>query len=593
MPDGSGRGAALDVTVTIAGQSSLVDTIGYAKPKVISIYPRVLDSKGGELITVYGENFGRAGIDTPSVVLSTPGGLRYEAASCNVTNTSSSIACRSVEGIGAQLMITVTIAGQSSTNTAILAGYLPPVVVSLTPSHGPTKGGVKVIITGRHFGTFMSGASYTILGATAYPEQGPGPDILGVIMPPGSGRVTSSLRARLPSGEEVQSVVGPTFTYDPPHLAGLEVLNFTDTSSTIHIVGENFARRRNASSFTSVDPSMEKTSAVHGMSSRMEDHNMSSNTIATDVLKYEDGDVIIRVPSVSDQIYIVVFDQRSNILPFDKRTPEILSAEGLVPSSVTGSFALANTVNTNGTSMVFLSMNNIDSSNPDDYSILLDEADREISPASISGNVGQRRVGILIPAGMGKRRVIQIKRKLNSILSLPISYDYASPVITGVTRKDNGEDLLGDVATISPSGSEKERTIVIVGENLAGPDVLVPMNGEFFIRLGSTDLCSAGVAGQNSSCLCTFENSHTRLECIVPPSFEINMALSFMVHGEEFFAPGFISFEPPVVDSINPKIANTQGSTIITMRGRNFAFGRDPPTVLVNSVPIEPLFFDE
>ena len=89
-----GAGAALDVTVTIAGQSSLVDTIGYAKPKVIRIYPRVLDSKGGELITVYGENFGRAGIDTPSVVLSTPGGLRYEAASCNVTNTSSSIACR-------------------------------------------------------------------------------------------------------------------------------------------------------------------------------------------------------------------------------------------------------------------------------------------------------------------------------------------------------------------------------------------------------------------------------------------------------------------------------------------------------------------
>ena len=86
---------------------------------------------------------------------------------------------------------------------------------------------------------------------------------------------------------------------------------------------------------------------------------MSSNTIATDVLKYEDGDVIIRVPSVSDQIYIVVFDQRSNILPFDKRTPEIsFCRDWYLP--VTGSFALANTVNTNGTSMVFLSMNNID-----------------------------------------------------------------------------------------------------------------------------------------------------------------------------------------------------------------------------------------
>ena len=169
-------------------------------------------------------------------------------------------------------MITVTIAGQSSTNTAILAGYLPPVVVSLTPSHGPTKGGAKVIITGRHFGTFMSGASYTILGATAYPEQGPGPDILGVIMPPGSGRVTSSLRARLPSGEEVQSVVGPTFTYDPPHLAGLEVLNLLTHHQQYILWARTFARRRNASSFTSVDPSMEKTSAVHGMSSRMEDH---------------------------------------------------------------------------------------------------------------------------------------------------------------------------------------------------------------------------------------------------------------------------------------------------------------------------------
>ena len=372
---------------------------------------------------------------------------------------------------------------------------------------------------------------------------------------------------------------------------GLEVLNFTDATSTLRLKGENFCPVQSCIKFFlcgSIDG--EDKCCPRETFAAGSPCNKSNNKLVADVLHYVDGDVIIRVPAISDQIYVVVFDQRSNVLPFDRRTPEVqFPAAGLVPSSGSASFALAKAVNTNGTSMVYLQMKNIDSSDIDAYIVVLDERGAEFSLASISGTADDRRVGVLIPPGMGKRRLLQVKRKLNNIVSLPVSFDYASPLISSVILKYSGEMLLEGKSVISASGTDEERTIVILGEHLAGPDVLVGSNSPFYITLGSNRLCAAGRVGQNSSCSCTFEESHTRVECVVQPSFEVGMSLSFLVDGEEFFAPGFISFEPPVIDNIDPLVADTQGYTIMTISGRNFLFGKDPPVVFVNSAPVEPV----
>jgi hypothetical protein len=153
---GPGVGTAYTPTVSVALQSGIVNAalqLSFSRPQITNLTgATVMQTTGGEIVTVWGQWFGPAG--TPvAVSYGSASDLanNYSVPNCSVTDHTT-IVCETVAGVGQNLAWTVLVGGQSVTST-MTTSYAPPTVLNISlPSPTNTTGGAFVTVSGVNFG---------------------------------------------------------------------------------------------------------------------------------------------------------------------------------------------------------------------------------------------------------------------------------------------------------------------------------------------------------------------------------------------------------------------------------------------------------
>jgi len=159
-----GHGANLPVTVTSGGQMSNVLLFSYS-PMIHSV-PLVMGlgyTDGGSTIELVGSGFSDPAFTNATVEV---GGRNCPIILRNDTN------CRCIlpQGEGSDVEVQITVGGQAS-NVATFS-YTPPIILTVTPAHGPTSDGTLLTLSGFSFGfgdatrVTLGGETCTIIVAT-------------------------------------------------------------------------------------------------------------------------------------------------------------------------------------------------------------------------------------------------------------------------------------------------------------------------------------------------------------------------------------------------------------------------------------------
>ena len=186
-----------------------------------------------------GTNFGLSG----TVYVDRAGHNVPSEASCTiVTYSDSSITCRMPIGQG-RVSLIVTVAEQDSSVFPVF--YDPPLITSFTPSHGGTRGGDLLALTGVNFG---AGGSVEMGGGSDWKECRieQYSNVLIVCRTPAGYGTGKQLRMSVQGQTAISTQF---FGYDPPAVSGV-LPNPVDPrgGDVVTVQGENFGPSQTASS---------------------------------------------------------------------------------------------------------------------------------------------------------------------------------------------------------------------------------------------------------------------------------------------------------------------------------------------------------
>jgi len=201
-----GQGTNQPVFVTVGGQQSAARRFDYDAPLINNVSPGHAPTAGGTNITLTGTNFGSGG----SVTVGGIPALSYPSWG------QGTIVFQLPPGVGSNLPVVVTAGNQPG--PAAYFSYDAPGIKSLSPTNGPTAGGINVTITGTNFGT------------TGFIEVGGHPALLGT-----NGWTPTNIQCVLPRGQGKnqpvvvmvagQPSIARSFDYDPPIVYAISPTN--------------------------------------------------------------------------------------------------------------------------------------------------------------------------------------------------------------------------------------------------------------------------------------------------------------------------------------------------------------------------------
>ena len=268
-----GAGTRLSWSVIIDNQRSVSPSTSYEVPMIESIDGPPTDyvsTFGGDEIIIHGKGFGpptnfewkdpRSGESFNYTFLEWvkygPTGEEYEAADCKVLNHSA-IRCKTVSGTGQNHVFRVKVEQQLSPVSIAEWSYAAPVIEEIDYSSSNTKGGTRVYLRGRHFGTeddkttiyvrfakwddWLSTMSHRVIGD----ENGFPKEEVQFILPEGAGvnRSVELVVRMKDSSRSTQS--DPVFSnevmlhYEKPRVHGFRRFDEGD-EWRLELLGENF-----------------------------------------------------------------------------------------------------------------------------------------------------------------------------------------------------------------------------------------------------------------------------------------------------------------------------------------------------------------
>jgi hypothetical protein len=204
----------------VAGQSSGVLYFDYLPPTVASVSPATASTAGGLNLLVVGSNFGQSG------------NVTVGGKACVISIYQSSlIQCASPEGYGQNKPVVVYAVDQSS-QSAVYFSYSSPVISSVSPSAGPTNGGIAITISGSNFGgvtalannvisVSFSGISCVVVSATHTQ--------LVCTLPAGTG---TGVSIRVTVDGQISAAVSG-FSYSPPSIFSVSGCPLQDGNTTL------------------------------------------------------------------------------------------------------------------------------------------------------------------------------------------------------------------------------------------------------------------------------------------------------------------------------------------------------------------------
>jgi IPT/TIG domain/Tyrosine-protein kinase ephrin type A/B receptor-like len=147
----AGQGTGLSARIIVSGQSDTKTTaFSYNGPTLTSVSPLTAGTSSGSILTLRGDNFGV----TPSVTIGSQ-------ACTLVASNHTFMTCTIPNGVGVNLDVQLTVAGQSS--NSLKFSYLAPQISSVSPAL-LTTAGTTVYLFGSNFGT--SAGAVTVGGVS-------------------------------------------------------------------------------------------------------------------------------------------------------------------------------------------------------------------------------------------------------------------------------------------------------------------------------------------------------------------------------------------------------------------------------------------
>jgi hypothetical protein len=211
----AGQGTDLTVAVSVGAQTD-TDVLGgaaraptlvrYLAPSISLVYnPSTgaqLDSTvGGSTLCLAGANFGTAGagdVEAAGKPVVSVGGLPAPLVAGYLASAGHSLVCTVLpEGWGANLPVSVTVAGQTSAVAANASyTYAPPSVFSISPASGPTSG--LVAAGGAPINVTVRGANLGRAGFAVFMPTMLGSSQVNVTVPPAARSRTTTPQWSLP-----------------------------------------------------------------------------------------------------------------------------------------------------------------------------------------------------------------------------------------------------------------------------------------------------------------------------------------------------------------------------------------------------------
>ena len=250
-----GVGSELEWTLTVDGQTNVYATTSYGDPKIFNITGQGfnisdgLDTEGGQVITLTGENFG----DDPAYlerVSYGPTGSEYLIHDSNdptnqcPTVDHEELICTTAEGIGQGHTFSVVVGGQktSSSFQGPPISYKAPILNDVSPVNGTTAGGYFITMTGENFGPretlTLKYWNQTMDLADIVTDYSTGHNTLRLRMDPGMGedrgiQVNHQSATCTGSCEQFSNVL--TFDYTRPQIAAFVARELPNDPSYIHL----------------------------------------------------------------------------------------------------------------------------------------------------------------------------------------------------------------------------------------------------------------------------------------------------------------------------------------------------------------------
>jgi hypothetical protein len=217
----AGQGIGKSVTVTVAGTESNALNLDYGAPVITGITPASASTSGGTAITINGHNFG---LTNRSVIIGGQAITQLSSAS------HTQIICTLPAGQGSNVPVRVSVDGRLSAASGF--AYQPPVLSSLTPSSGPTSGGIRLTLTGSNFGVTPA----VSIGGRGVPLAVSSHTTLEFDLPAGEGTDQAVV---VTAGD--QSGAALSFDYEAPVITGITATSYPTSGGTvITLTGSNF-----------------------------------------------------------------------------------------------------------------------------------------------------------------------------------------------------------------------------------------------------------------------------------------------------------------------------------------------------------------
>jgi len=214
MPAGVGLNQQVVVSNGYDGRASTEAVyFSYQAPIVSTVTPVTPNTAGGFSVSIGGTNFGSSTLVTGVVTLNlnAADSRLSSAAPCNITShVDNLIICTAPAGQGASIVITVSIAGQTSTGSL---SYPAPTTTSVSKTQAIVTGGDTLTIFGSNFGVYQTVA----VGGANCPVAA-------------SPKNHTYLQCALPAGRSSNAVIvtvsgrasnSQTMSYDHPALTGI------------------------------------------------------------------------------------------------------------------------------------------------------------------------------------------------------------------------------------------------------------------------------------------------------------------------------------------------------------------------------------